>query len=242
MQISEILFITVSQLFALAPGAIAFALSYALGWFPNLDERISNGIKVVATATALALVGYVATLLPDSFMQLKVIDAVLMVLGGLAASVGGIKFGAVYAKTQALEHKVRQLDAKYDIDTYAEAANKSAQIVALFIVFLGLIAAFGFAPVASAEAPQPYTYALMQCSGLGVNDLAIAQQKFDSAYGWRYQLRTDAQWAGTYEARVNAFAATLGCAPVLRDGQLTYAAKIYVPVWGFYFGEYPNPF
>ena len=84
---------------------------------------------------------------------------------------------------------------------------------------------------AFADSPQPYTYALVKCSGLPVDILVLAQQDFDTAYGWSHQLTTPAQWSGSYEARVNEFASLLGCPQVLQDGQPNRWFKFYSPTY-----------
>lgn len=118
---------------------------------------------------------------------------------------------------------------------------RSRSFWALVLVILALLVV-GSGTVARADAPQPYTYALVQCSGLSVAELQVAEQKFDTWYGWQKQLTTPAQWLGSYEARVNEFASTLGCPKVLDNGALTFNAKIYLPWYRFYLSDYPTPY
>src|SRR4030065_1480020 len=66
--------------------------------------------------------------------------------------------------------------------------------------------------IALAGDPPEYHFGMVQCSGLSLVELGIANQKFDSAYGWQHQLTTPAQWIGSYPARVEMFASTVGCA------------------------------
>ena len=117
----------------------------------------------------------------------------------------------------------------------------------VFAMVLSLVIVGG-ANVASA-APPDYQFALVQCSGLSLTELGTANQEFDSWYGWVFQLTTPAQWQGTYVARVNGFASTLGCPAMLTEadgkntaGTLTFAAKMYLPWYRFYLSDYPVPY
>ncbi len=89
--------------------------------------------------------------------------------------------------------------------------------------------------IARADNPQPYQYAIVQCSGAGtVAQVQQAEQVFDTQYGFDHKLITPEQWIGTFIARVNEFASSVGCPQVLRDdgtlsGALTLWYKIYVP-------------
>lgn len=109
------------------------------------------------------------------------------------------------------------------------------------VLALSVLAGLAFPVMASAAGPD-YQYALVQCSGLSLAELQAAEQRFDTWYGWQKQLTTPAQWTGTYEARVNEFAASLGCPKMLDSGQLTFAAKLYVPVFRFYLGDKEAPY
>lgn len=101
-----------------------------------------------------------------------------------------------------------------------------------------LLAVFVAVSCVSAYAASPdHHFALMQCTGLTLTELGIANQIFDTDYGWAHQLTTNAQWVGTYETRVNEFANSLGCKDVLRDGQLTPWAQNYAKVYKRYFGN-----
>ena len=104
----------------------------------------------------------------------------------------------------------------------------SAAMLALVIV-----SAF-VAPVALAADPPAYHFGLVQCSGLSLAELSVANQKFDTRYGFEHQLTTPAQWVGSYPARVEEFASTLGCPLVFRDGQLTLHYKAF----GFWYRFY----
>lgn len=109
--------------------------------------------------------------------------------------------------------------------------NKS-KVAMLLLVALSIVV---FPLTARADGPQPYQYAMIQCSGLGtVENVAYANQQFDSQYGYDHQLTTDGQWQASYIARVNQFASSVGCPQVLQDdgtptGSLTFWYKIYVP-------------
>ena len=115
----------------------------------------------------------------------------------------------------------------------AQELPKSLTAKLLILLFaLALGSYFFFVPqIASAEAPQPYLYAMPRCSGLSITQLQDAQQDFDSAYGWQHQLTTPAQWSASYEARANEFAHALGCPAPLCDGALAFAYKIYAPTY-----------
>lgn len=102
-------------------------------------------------------------------------------------------------------------------------------------VLLAVLVAISY--VSAFAASPDYHYALMQCSGLTLDELALANQIFDTDYGWAHQLTTNAQWIGTYEARVNEFANSLGCKDVLKDGQLTRWADNYAKIYKRYFGD-----
>ena len=108
-----------------------------------------------------------------------------------------------------------------------------------FSVLLFVLLEIAFTPLTTFADSPAYHYGMVKCSGLSLQELAIANQKFDSAYGWNKQLTTPAQWQGTYIARVNQFASTLGCPQVLIDdntptGQLTLHYKIYDGWYQFY--------
>ncbi len=102
-------------------------------------------------------------------------------------------------------------------------------IIAVLIVTLS-------AKIALADSPQPVQYAMMHCSGLSIDLIMSSERQFDDAYGFNHQLTTPAAWNNTYVARVNEFARTVGCPQMLNDdgssvGSLTFAAKIYAPVY-----------
>jgi hypothetical protein len=80
---------------------------------------------------------------------------------------------------------------------------------------------------------------MVQCSGLSLSELAQANQRFDTAYGFAHQLDTPWKWEVSFMPRVNQFASTLGCPQVLiddgtPDGKLTLPYRIY-DFWYFYY-------
>lgn len=118
-------------------------------------------------------------------------------------------------------------------DTVAKIAKVFGKTLPLILI---LITLFAFAPsIALADSPQPYQYAMVQCSGLGtVENVQFANQAFDTWYGTNYNLKTDGDWKGSYIARVNNFAVSVGCPTVLVDdgsptGRLSFWYQIYVP-------------
>ncbi|GEM_PF-3847101 len=100
------------------------------------------------------------------------------------------------------------------------------------VLLVAVIVICALAPqAAGAENPQPYQFALVKCSSLSLSEVQSANQMFDTTYGYEHQLTTPAQWLGTYEARVNEFASSVGCPRVLDGGQLTFWYKIYAPTY-----------
>ena len=108
-----------------------------------------------------------------------------------------------------------------------------------FSVLLFVLLAIAFTPLTTFADSPAYHYGMVKCSGLSLSELSIANQRFDSAYGWAKQLTTLQMWQGTYIARVNQFASSVGCPQVLIDdntptGQLTLHYKIYDVWYQFY--------
>ena len=107
-------------------------------------------------------------------------------------------------------------------------------LIALVIVALCLINA----PAARAESPQPYQFALVQCSGLSIADVQRGQKLFDDQYGYDHQLQNYWQWVNTYTARANEYAASIGCPRVFDDsGNLTLHYKIFAPTFARILGD-----
>lgn len=101
----------------------------------------------------------------------------------------------------------------------------------VLVVLVLILSVFAGAATAYADEPQPFVYPMVKCSGLPVATLVQAEQEFDTAYGWDHGLVTDWQWKASFEARVNEFAALLGCPQVLDGGALTRWYKFYVPTY-----------
>jgi hypothetical protein len=110
----------------------------------------------------------------------------------------------------------------------------------VFIFALGLVLVS--VPRVLADSPQPYQYSLIRCSGLGIDLVVSGEQQFDTLYGYIHNLTTDAQWQATYISRVNEYASMLGCPAVLNDnGDLTFQARIYAPVYQWIVEHGPTP-
>lgn len=73
-------------------GAVGFALNL-VDW----PEWAENVIKTVAIATLTTFVTSLAAFIPDQFLQMKLLDAILFLLAGLAGSFGALKFGHLKA-------------------------------------------------------------------------------------------------------------------------------------------------
>lgn len=211
------------------PAAVAYVINYL---FPALSGTLKNFLQGGLVLVFTAVITAIAHQIPQTWLDKTVFDA-LVALISLFFGWAGSLFGAYQGTALRLAH----LTLKIEMASFKAQAAKIIGAFVLAIVLLGSLT-----PLAALAAPPDYHFALAQCSGLSLAELAQANQKFDTAYGWAHQLTTGAQWAGSYEARVNEFAATLGCQPVLKDGQLTFGAKLYVPVFKFYFGDGPSPF
>jgi len=80
------------------------------------------------------------------------------------------------------------------------------------------------ASVAYADKPEPFFWGMVHCSGYQVSELVVLRDKFDSWYGAQ---RNNVDWLGSYHARMNEFALSLGCNPLFTaDGQLTLSYRI----------------
>lgn len=80
-------------------GAVGFALNL-VDW----PELVENVIKTVAIATLTAFITSLAQFIPDEFLQMKLLDAVLFLLASLAGGYGALKFGhlkAIEARAKA---------------------------------------------------------------------------------------------------------------------------------------------
>jgi hypothetical protein len=102
-------------------------------------------------------------------------------------------------------------------------------------VLVAMVLCVVFVGAALADGPQDVQYAMTQC-GPSIDLVVSGQQAFDTACGFSHQLTTPAQWQGSYISRVNEFAHAIGCPQMLGDdgspaGALTFAAKIYAPVF-----------
>lgn len=88
---------------------------------------------------------------------------------------------------------------------------------------------------ARADGPTDAQYAMVHCSGLGIDSIVSGEQSFDTAYGFAHNLTTFEQWRGSYVDRTNQFARLIGCGDVLaNDGAgaaLTLAGKSYGPLY-----------
>lgn len=218
---------TVAALFAfvaatIVPVAVAYVINRV---FPDLSASVKNAIQGALVLLLSAVLTAVANQVPETWLNKTVFDA-LVGLISLALGWAGSLFGSLRGKEHYAAH--------VSITNKINSMQLAKRTFVLFLFVLIGAALLIVMPASASAAPPDYHYALVQCSGLSLSELAVANQRFDTRYGWEHQLTTTAAWLGTYEARVNEFAASLGCGPVLRDGQLTFAARLYVPVYKFY--------
>ena len=236
MQLSDLFNTTVAQAIAwvLTSGILATLVGYALGWVPEQYAQI----KTIATAVLVAMLtaGAVAlaSFVPESFGALKIIDALVVIIGAIAASIGGIKFGGLKAET----HRVQQINVRAQIVSYVKRVGMILLMLGILVTSFALVA-----PSASAADPvKDYQYALSACSGFTVAEVQSYQQKFDTDYGFKHQLTATAQWVNSYNARANEFAVTLGCQPVIdANSNVTTWVKIYRGWFAFYNSAQPTP-
>ncbi len=105
------------------------------------------------------------------------------------------------------------------------------------IVFVVVILIALVPTVARAEEPQPYIYAMVQCSGLSIDELMRGQKMYDDQYGAEHQLLNSAMWLASYVARVNGFSQSVYCGQILDEdgnnlaGKLTFKYRVAVPVY-----------
>ena len=112
----------------------------------------------------------------------------------------------------------------------------------VFVIVVLVLVAFTASPAMAADPVKDYQYSLSACTGFTVAEIQTYQQKFDSDYGWDHQLTTPAQWEGSYIARANEFAVTLGCRPVIgADNQTTFWVRIYANWFAFFNGARATP-
>ncbi len=106
------------------------------------------------------------------------------------------------------------------------------------IVFVVVTTLLALMPsVVRAEDPQPYVYAMVQCSGLSVDELMRGQKMYNDRYGAEHQLLNSAMWLASYIARVNGFSQSVYCGQILDEdgnnlaGKLTFKYRVAVPVY-----------
>ena len=220
---SDLMNATIAQGIAwLIAFGVTAAVAYTLNQFPALDAKIKTAIGGVVTVMLVAGVTALGALIPQEWMDQTIFGGAIALLT-LLVNTAGHYFGSLKGQ----EHYVARVDVRQQI--------AAMRLPALLLLLGGALALslliLGTPSPAFAESPQPYTYALVKCSGLPVDILILAEQDFDTAYGWSHQLTTPAQWSGSYEARVNEFASLLGCPQVLQDGQLTRWFKFYSPTY-----------
>lgn len=224
-QLSDLFNTTVSQAIAwiLTSGILASLVGYALGWVPEKYAKIKSIANTVLVAMLTAGAVALASFVPDSFGALKLIDALVVIFGALAASFGGVKIGAVKAES----HRAEQLKARSLIKTLSDTAKSFI----IFMALAGIVASLLIAPVASAAGPDDFLPQMVKCSSLPVSVLRVLQQSFDTQYGYDHALTNVFQWQATYEARVNQFAVLFGCPPPLANGALTFWYRVYDPIY-----------
>ncbi len=103
----------------------------------------------------------------------------------------------------------------------------------LCLIFIIIAALPVFAvPSASADAPQPWMYGAVKCSGLGVLDVQRGFAKLGDWYGGAHQLSNEPQWVNAYPSIVNEWAYRHGCPTAFDDeGRLTLYYKTYDSVY-----------
>lgn len=93
--------------------------------------------------------------------------------------------------------------------------------IAFLIIILSSLPSVALA----ADPPEPFLFGMTNCSGYDTGDLAVLRGKFDKWYGNEH--RNGVDWTGSYHARMNEFARSLGCnAPFSDGGQLTLSYRI----------------
>lgn len=226
---------TVAQAVAwLIAFGISAAIAYVLNQFPNLDTKVKTAIGSIVTAVLIAGATAIGNLIPQEWLDKTIFDAVIAVLtliiNGAGLFVGGLKGSEHFTARMLVRSKV------------AAAKTNSSLLAFLFLFLAVALVALVLAPVpAFADGPQPVQYAMVQCSGLPLSIVVKAEQDFDTAYGFTHNLKTPEQWQSTYAARVNEFAASLGCPQVLQDNiTLTFWSKLYVPTYQRILTLYPD--
>ena len=107
MNWSDLFNSTVAQGIAwLVSFGIAAGVSYALGWFPNLDDKAKKALQGVVIATLAAFVTAVANLIPQTWLDLRIFDA-LVALISLLVNAGGSMFGGYKANQHLVDNLFR---------------------------------------------------------------------------------------------------------------------------------------
>lgn len=103
--LSDLLTMTVAQAIAwiLAVG-IAGLVAYGVGWLPVSDFWKST-ISYVVVAMLTAGVTAISGLLPTEFLQMKLIDAALVLLTMLIGAIGSVRFFAAKARAHVAKVK-----------------------------------------------------------------------------------------------------------------------------------------
>lgn len=235
MNLSDLFSVTLSQGVAwLVSFGIAALVAYVLGWFPSLSEGAKKIISGVAVATLAAFVTAVANNVPQTWMDMKLFDAAVALIS-IVVGMAGSLFGGFKANTHYTQNT----------SVLGIKSMKAMALLTFLSAALLTTSLMGGASVAFADAPA-YQYGLIQCSGLALPELAVANQRFDTWYGWSHQLTTPQQWQASYITRVNEFASTLGCPKVLLDdntpaGALTLPYRIYDAWFSWYLTGGPQP-
>ncbi len=108
---SELLSTTVAQAIAwLIAFGIAGAVAYVLGWFPNVPASVKNIVATVTVAALVAIVTALASFIPPTWLDMKILDAVIALVA-LVFSGAGWKFGAF----KVVSHRAELQLAVYDL-------------------------------------------------------------------------------------------------------------------------------
>ncbi len=108
MLASDVLNVTVAQALAwLTSFGIAAAVAYVLGGLPNLNDNVKRVIQVVASAMLIAGVTAVAQFIPQSWLDMRLVDCAI-VLFGVFVTWAGVWFGSL----KGMQHASARISAR----------------------------------------------------------------------------------------------------------------------------------
>lgn len=95
---SDLLTITVAQVIAWLVGTgIAAGVAWGLGFLDFIPKLLKDIINAVVVAAFTAGLVALASFIPDKWLQMKVIDAVIALIGMILSGIGAVKFGTFKA-------------------------------------------------------------------------------------------------------------------------------------------------